>query len=135
MALSQRGSCIRDQERAPIEISSSPCGNNRASCDWHLLGCQVQPGASVYVNKVGTFGVAAALHCWSRVASALGRLAQYVAGETARTWHMLHHQLEAGGSSSRSALVVLLLSLVPLATSLVFTYAERGDSPFPCVIL
>ena len=40
--------------------------------DWHLLGCQVQPGGNVYVNKVGTFGVASASYWWSRLASAVG---------------------------------------------------------------
>ena len=38
-----------------------------AECDWYLLGCQVQPGFTVYVNKVGTFGVASAGYYWSRL--------------------------------------------------------------------
>ena len=41
--------------------------------DWHLLGCQVTPGSSVYINKVGTFGISSASYYWSRVAGALGR--------------------------------------------------------------
>ena len=39
------------------------------------------------MNTVGTFGVASASYYWSRVASAVGRLAQYLAGNTAHTWH------------------------------------------------
>ena len=27
----------------------------KAKCDWHLLGCQVNPGGRVYVNTAGTF--------------------------------------------------------------------------------
>ena len=54
-----------------------------AEFDWWLQVCQVQPGSSVYVNKGGTFGVASASYHWSRVASALGRLAQYLSGEQA----------------------------------------------------
>ena len=64
---------IRDQKRAPIAADlkkgRARKGESRrtdlrvvgrqassvAPCDWHLLGCQVQPGGSVYVNKVGTF--------------------------------------------------------------------------------
>ena len=58
-----------------------------AECDWYLLGCQVRPGSTVYVNKVGTFGVASASYYWSRVASAIGRLAQYLVGHaTDSTW-------------------------------------------------
>ena len=41
--------------------------------DWLLLGCQVQPGGDVFVNTVGTFGVASASYYWSRVASAVKR--------------------------------------------------------------
>ena len=35
-------------------------------CDWHLLGCQVEAGADVYINTVGTFGVASASYYCSR---------------------------------------------------------------------
>ena len=28
--------------------------------DWHFLGAQIHPGGWVYVNKVGTFGIASA---------------------------------------------------------------------------
>ena len=31
-----------------------------AACDWHFRGCQVTPSEEVYVNTVGTFGVASA---------------------------------------------------------------------------
>ena len=41
--------------------------------DWHLLGCRVVP---VFVNTVGTFGVASASYFWSRVAAAVGGLLQ-----------------------------------------------------------
>ena len=49
-----------------------------AEQDWHLLGCQVQPGGEIFVNTVGTFGVASASYYWSRVGSAIGRLCQYL---------------------------------------------------------
>ena len=31
-----------------------------AEQDWHLLGCRVEEGGPIYVNTVGTFGVASA---------------------------------------------------------------------------
>ena len=87
---------IRDQERGPIasdikRIMREKSKSNEATFaltadvteahrqvpisrqDWHLLGCQVQLGGDVFVNTVGTFGVASASYCWSRVASAVGR--------------------------------------------------------------
>ena len=74
---------IRDQERAPIaadlkramrekskigqktfaltaDVAEAHRQEPIAEKDWYLLGCQVQPGSTVYVNKVGTFGVASA---------------------------------------------------------------------------
>ena len=77
-----------------------------AEQDWHLLGCQVVPGGSVFLNTVGTFGAASASYCWSRVASAIGRLAQCLAGSSAHTWHMLvadDYHLDACGANYRAA--------------------------------
>ena len=53
----------------------------------------------VYINTVGTFGIASASYWWSRVATALGRLTQDVPGKAATTWHLLvadDFHLEAG---------------------------------------
>ena len=74
---------IRDQERAPIAADLKRTMREKAKVDeltfalsadvteahrqvpihpddWHLLGCQVIPGGEVFVNTVGTFGVASA---------------------------------------------------------------------------
>ena len=80
--------------------------------DWHYLGCQVKPGSDVYVHTVGTFGISSASYYWSRVATAVGRLAQYLAGHDAHTWHLLmadDFQLNAGGVAYRAALVVFFV--------------------------
>ena len=121
---------IRDQERGPIaadlkrimreksrvgvstfaltaDVSEAHRQIPVAEQDWHLLVCQVVPGGSVFINTVGTFGVASASYYWSRVASAVGRLAQYLAGNTAYSWHMLvadDYHLDAGGANYRTAL-------------------------------
>ena len=120
---------IRDQERGPIaadlkrimreksrvgvstfaltaDVSEAHRQIPVAEQDWHLLGCRVVPGGSVFINTVGTFGVASTSHYWSRDASAVGRLAQYLAGNTAYTWHMLvadDYHLDAGGANYRTA--------------------------------
>ena len=114
---------IRDQERAPIAADLKRVMREKARrgertfaltadvteahrhipiapCDWHLLGCQVREGGTVFVNTMGTFGVASASYYWSRAASALARLTQYCAAHSATTWHMLvadDFHLEAGG--------------------------------------
>ena len=46
--------------------------------DWYLLGCQIRLGSSIPVNKVGTLGAVSESNHWSRIASAIGRLAQYL---------------------------------------------------------
>ena len=121
---------FRDQERGPIaadlkrimreksrvgvptlaltaDVSEAHRQIPVAEQDWHLLGCQVVPGGSVFLNTVDTFGVASASFFSSRVASAIGRVAQYLAGNSAYTWHMLvadDYHLDAGGANCRTAL-------------------------------
>ena len=94
---------VGDQERAPIAASLKRAMREKAKVDeltltadvteahrqvsvhpddWHLLGCQVVPGVEVFVNTVGTFGIASPSYCWSRVAAAVGRLLQYLSGKT-----------------------------------------------------
>ena len=103
---------IRDQERAPVAADLKRVMREKARLgertfaltadvveahrqipnhprDWCLLCCQVEVGGEVYINKVGTFGVASASYYWSRTASTLGRLTQYITGRTANTGHQL----------------------------------------------
>ena len=103
---------LRDQERGPIAADLKRSMREKARFDeltfalsadvteahrqvpihpddWHLLGCQVSPGGDVFINTVGTFGIASASYYWSRVAAAVGRLVQYLSAETSTSWHML----------------------------------------------
>ena len=80
--------------------------------DWHFLVCQVVPGAEVFVNTVGTFGMASASYYWSRVGGAVGTLSQYLAGYDATSWHMLvadDHLLECGGPYYRRGFILFVL--------------------------
>ena len=80
--------------------------------DWHLLGCQVSPGGDVFVNTVGTFGIASASYYWSRVAAAVGRLVQYLSAYTSTSWHMLvadDYLLESGGPEYRTGLLLFFV--------------------------
>ena len=118
---------LRDPERAPIAadlkgaMREKPCWMSLLSLcrptfqklidkcqsiadDWHLLRCQVISGGEVFINTVGTFGIALASCYWSRVACAVGRLAQYLIGNAATTWHMLvadDYLLDCGGAAYR----------------------------------
>ena len=74
---------LRDQERSPIVADLKRAVREKATLgvrtfaltadvkeahrqvpihprDWHLLGCRVEAGTDVYINTVGTFGVASA---------------------------------------------------------------------------
>ena len=80
--------------------------------DWHLLGCQVEAGGDVYINTVGTFGVASASYYWSRVAASVGRIIQDISGRSATTWHQLvadDFHLEAGGRRYRALISFFVL--------------------------
>ena len=101
---------VRDQERAPVAADLKRSMRAKAARgektfavtadvteahrqvpihpqDWRLLGCHVRSGGDVFINTVGTFGVASASYYWSRIAAALGRLTQYTTGRSATTWH------------------------------------------------
>ena len=74
---------LRDQERCPISSDLKRAMREKASRglgtfaltadvkeahrqiptdprDWHLLGCQLECGADVFINTVGTFGITSA---------------------------------------------------------------------------
>ena len=126
---------LRDQERAPIAadlkrsmrekakvdeltiaLSADVTGAHRQvpihPDDWHYLGCQVIPGGDVFVNTVGTFGIASASYYWSRAAGAIGRLLQCLSGHTPTSWHMLvadDYLLECGGPGYRPGLLLFFV--------------------------
>ena len=100
--------------------------------DWKYLGCRVEKGGAAHVNTVGTFGISSASYHWSMVAAAVGHLAQYLAGHSSATWHMLvadDFHLEAGGQDSRFALI----SFSSYAQSQGYRYRghrRRGETQF-----
>ena len=59
--------------------------------DWGLLGCRADDKSSdVYLNKVGTFGVASAGYWWSRLAALIVRLVHYRLGAELAIWLLLY---------------------------------------------
>ena len=93
---------IRDQERAPVAADLKRVMRERARLGERTF--------ALTADVVGTFGVASASYSyyWSRAASALGQLTQYVTGRTAKTWHQLvadDFHLEASGPEYRAALI------------------------------
>ena len=145
---------IREQERSPVASDLKRAMREKASqdeptfaltadvsearrqipinpCDWHLLGCQVLTGGDVYINTVGTIGVAAASFFWSRVSGSLGRLTQFLAGFRARTWHMVvahDYHLESGGQGYRTALVAFFVLCSTVGVPLSWAKTAGGDT-------
>ena len=99
--------------------------------DWNLSGCQVQPGGEVFVNSVGTHGVASTRYFWPRVGSAIGRLCQYISGTPARTWHLLvteDYHLDAGGPRYRESIIVFFVLCSVLGVPLSWRKTSGGDT-------
>ena len=145
---------LRDQERAPIaaDLKRSIREKSRVGeptfalsadvteahrqvpihpDDWHLLGCQVSPGADVFVNTVGTFGIASASYYWSRVAAAVGRILQYLSGHTSTSWHMLvadDYLLESGGREYRTGLLLFFVLCAAVGVPLSWHKTCGGDT-------
>ena len=106
---------MREKSRAGVppfaltaDVSEARCQIPIAERAWHFLGCQVVPGGPVFINTVGTFGVASASYFWSRVATVIGRLSQHMASRSAHTWHVLvadDFHLDAAGANYPAALL------------------------------
>ena len=89
------------------------------------------PGGDVFVNTVGTFGIASASYCWSRVAGAIGRLLQYLSGHTTTSWHMLvadDYLLECGGAEYRSRLLLFFVLYAVVGVPLSWHETCGGDT-------
>ena len=144
---------LRDQGRAPIAADLKRSMREKAKLDeltfalsadvseahrqvpihpddWHLLECQVISGGEVFINTVGTFGIASASYYWSRVAGAVGRLAQYLIGSAATTWHMSvadDYLLECGGAAYRRGLLTFFVLCAVLGVPLSWHKTSCGD--------
>ena len=145
---------LRDQERAPIAADLKRSMREKAKVgeltfalsadvteahrqvpihpdDWHFLGCQVKPGGDVFVNTVGTFGVASASYCWSRVAGSIGRLLQHLSGHSSTSWHMLvadDYLLESGGPGYRIGLLLFFVLCAVVGVPLSWHKTCGGDT-------
>ena len=82
-------------------------------------------------TPLGTFGVASASYYWSRVAAAVGRLAQYLTGYSCTTWHMLvadDYLLECGGPYYRRGLVLFFVLCASLGVPLAWHKTAGGNT-------
>ena len=76
-----------------------------------------------------TFGVAS--YYWSRVSSALGRLSQYLAADSAHTWHVVvadDYHLAAGGEHYRFALFAFFLLCCTCGVPLSWNKTADGET-------
>ena len=83
------------------------------------------------MNTVGTFGVASASYYWSRVATAIGRLCQYIPASSANTWHLLvadDYHLEAGGTEYRAAIISFFVLCAVIGVPLAWKKTAGGDT-------
>ena len=83
------------------------------------------------MNTVITFGISSPSHYWSRVVAAVGRVAQYLAGDRSATWHMLvtdDFHLEAGGQDYRFARVSLFILCAVVGVPLSWNKTAGGET-------
>ena len=83
------------------------------------------------MNTVETFGISSASHFWSREAAAVGRVAQYLAGDRSATWPMLvtdDFHLEAGGQDYRFARVSLFILCAVVGVPLLWNKTAGGET-------
>ena len=97
--------------------------------DWGLQACRLRPG-TVWVNKVGTYGVGSAGYWWSRLAGACHRLGYYLLDPAGSIESLLFADdwLAVGGSKAELEEVgVLILVLVLFGYPFNFKKFRGGD--------
>ena len=80
---------------------------------------------------MGTCGISSASYNWSRVASALGSLSQYLVGSSANTWHLLvgdDFHLDASGREYRTALLCFFVLCDICRIPLTWNKTAGGDT-------
>ena len=88
--------------------------------DWALQACRLDSTSdAIWLNKVGTFGIASAGYWWSRLASGIGRASVYILGSLA-AWVLLYAddlRITSSGSTKMEAILLTLLTWSVLGTS------------------
>ena len=80
--------------------------------DWKYQACQLEAG-TIWLNRVGTFGIGSAAYWWARVAAAISRLPLYLLGK-ADFWQLLFADDYFWAASGPDALIDLLLTIAIL---------------------
>jgi hypothetical protein len=100
--------------------------------DWPHQACQVRPGGNVYLNKVGTFGIATAAYWWGRIMAAMGRLIHYacLTDDLQRAlWLMVYAddlKFEAVGSGFAEILLAVVVLLETFGFPIKWTKVAGG---------
>ncbi len=82
--------------------------------DWRHLACRVHPGGNVYIYMYGVFGYAASAYWWSRLGGAIIRLIIRIAPRTAELWMLMMADDVKAESTSLSARLWVLWSVILL---------------------
>ena len=80
--------------------------------DWKYQACQLRPG-TIWLNKVGTFGIGSAAYWWARVSSAISRIPLYLLGQS-DFWQLLFADDYLWSASGRDPIVDLLFGIAVL---------------------
>jgi hypothetical protein len=96
--------------------------------DWALQACQLRPG-KIWLNKVGSFGIASAAYWWSRLGGALLRLIHYLLGPTYQLESLLFAddlELIGVGQAGRASIAIAVLVLFVFGVPMKFKKFRGG---------
>ena len=102
--------------------------------EWGLLACRAtaevpKEDDTIYVNKVGTFGVSSAGYWWSRLFALIVRLLFWVTGRSLPLYHLVYSddgQLIGAGRRFEDPLLIALLFLEALGVPLTWKKVRGG---------
>ena len=95
--------------------------------DWGLQACRLRPG-TLWINRVGTFGVGSACYWWSRLAALLARFSLYMI-EISYAWQLIYAddlKWTANGQDKYETLLLCLLAWAMVGTPFAWHKCRGG---------
>jgi hypothetical protein len=96
--------------------------------DWGLMACRVSDESdTVWINRVGTFGIGSIAYWWGRLAAAMGRLVGHVCQQELLWMTIFADDIKVSSGGSRKYWVILKVYTLWLAMGSPFAWSKfRG---------
>ena len=120
---------LRDEKMAPVAVTGDISKAHRRfkhrTDEWGFLGCKASSGDDVvYINCVGTFGVASAGYWWARLSGGTIRLTHHLTGKRALEILLFADDVEMIGGDRQGRRGIVLAYAILASLGLPFKWSK-----------